>query len=115
MKIKVILILSLLVVSFAGTLVTAGCGSKSEPEAIPAPGPAEKAGAALDKVVEQSGDAASKLAEKTREVAEQTSSATKAAASKAMEKTGEALEKTGAAMEKTGAEMQNGQTAPKKP
>lgn len=93
MKIKFILILGVFAVALAATFVVSGCGSSP----IPAPGPAEKAGAALDKAIE-----------KTEVQARET-------ADKALDKTGEVLEKAGAALEKTGADMKDGQTTGSNP
>ncbi len=66
-----------------GLAVLTGCWQKSaqNPET---PGPAERAGAALDKKAEEA----------------------KALADEAVEKTGAALEKAGAALQKNGTEMQ---------
>lgn len=108
MNVKVVLFLGLLVVALFGTMMAVGCGSKPAPDATPVPGPAEKAGAALDKAVEKSGEAVNKLADKTSE-------ATKDAANKAVQKTGEVLEKAGAAVQKTGEDMKNDQNTPAKP
>ncbi len=70
------------VVAVCGIVALAGCGQPSSP------GPAEKAGAALDRA-----------AEKTVEV-------TTNAAAKVVEKTGEVLQKSGAAVEKAGENLQ---------
>lgn len=66
-----------------GLVVLTGCWQRSATNPG-TPGPAERAGAAVDRTAEDA----------------------KALADKAAEKTGAALEKAGAAMEKTGADMQ---------
>ncbi len=88
MKIDFLLVLG--VVAVAGVVVFASCRQKTE-----APGPAEKAGAALDKAAAKTGEAVDAAAVKTKE-----------AAQKVAVKTGEGLEKAGAAVEKTGADLQ---------
>ncbi|MBF0545031.1 MAG: hypothetical protein HQM08_11380 [Candidatus Riflebacteria bacterium] len=88
MKLNSVLNLGILVIFLAGSLFAAGCDNNSAPKSNS--GPAEKVGAALDKAVQKTGNAANK----------------------ATEKAGEVLEKVGAAVEKTGANMQ---TPPAKP
>ena len=100
MKINVVLFLGIVAFAVLGALIAVGCGSTPAPEQKPAPGPAEKAGAALDNAVKQSGEAVNKLADKASE-------ATKDAANKAVQQTGQVLEKAGAAIEKSGANMQS--------
>lgn len=96
-------IVGMVAIVLVGTIVVVGCG-KVNPEPNPAAGPAERAGAALDKA-----------AEKTGEALKQTAEATKDATNKTLEKTGEVLEKVGAAVEKKGTEMKTGQSDPLKP
>lgn len=86
MKIKVLLILAFFTIIFVGTLFVQGCCSRSSQESLPA-GSAEKAGAKIDKAVENAKDEADKLAEKT----------------------GEAIEKTGEAIKKTGTDIKEGE------
>ena len=90
MSVKGILILGISALALVGILSAVGCGS-TEPK--PAVGPGEKAGAALDRVLEKSG----------------------AEANKAVEKTGEVLKKIGTELEKKGEELQDRQPAPTKP
>jgi len=107
MKIKAVLFLGILVFAIFGALIAVGCGSKPASEPTPAPGPAEKAGAAVDNAVKKTDAAVHDIAEKTNEAA-------KDAANKATQKTGEALEKVGAAVEKAGADMRNDPPPPTK-
>ena len=88
MKIDFLLVLG--VIAVAGVVVFVSCRQKTE-----TPGPAEKAGAALDKAAAKTVEAADTAAVKTRE-----------AAQKVAVKTGEGLEKVGAAVEKTGENLQ---------
>jgi hypothetical protein len=88
MKIDFLLVLG--VIAVAGVVGFASCRQKTE-----TPGPAEKAGAALDKAAANTVEAANTAAAKTKE-----------AAQKVTVKTGEGLEKAGAAVEKTGENLQ---------
>jgi hypothetical protein len=76
------------VAAICGAVVLAGCAPQTSSNPSGTPGPAEKAGAALDR-------AADKTVETTTN-----------AAAKAVDKTGEVIEKAGAAVEKVGADMQ---------
>jgi len=89
------------VVSVALVVGFVSCRQKTE-----TPGPAEKAGAALDRAAAKTADAANTAAEKTKEAAVKAADATKSAAQKVVEKTGEGLEKAGEAVENTGVKMQ---------
>ena len=97
MRINGKLILGVLLVACTGILFVAGCCSKKVTEPGQVAGPAEKAGAALDKAAQDSETAA------------------KAAASKAVEKSGLALEKAGAAVQKTGEELRGKEVPAKTP
>lgn len=103
MKIKSLMILSFFAVAILATIFVAGCCARRGSEPDSPPGPAEKAGAALDNAMEKTGDEARRLADKAAEEA-------KTAADKALQKTGEVLEKAGSDLEKTGADMQDGKT-----
>ena len=84
--------LSLLGILGAASLLGCGCAEKTIP---PAPGPAERTGAAIDRAAEKTADAAKAAAE-----------ATKNATGRAVEKTGEVLKKAGTAVDKAGSNMQ---------
>lgn len=86
MKIKALLILTFFAIVVVGTLIVQGCCSKSSQESLSA-GPAEKAGAKIDKAVDNAKDETNKL----------------------VEKTGEIIEKTGDAIKKTGADIKDGE------
>lgn len=98
MQIKSLLVLFFFAVAIVGVFVVTGCCSKTLPD--PAPGPAEKAGAALDDAMKKTGEEARKLADKANE-------GIKDATSKAADKAGDVLQKAGAAIEKTGADLQD--------
>lgn len=102
MSIKGLLFLGFCAIALAGVFVLTGCCNKTGTVINPAAGPAEKAGAALDKAVETTGDEARRLAEKA-------STEARDAASKAIDKTGEVLEKAGTGLAKTGADLQESQ------
>ena len=102
MKIKNLLFLGFCAIALAGVLVIAGCCDKTGTVVNPAAGPAEKAGAALDKAVETTGEEDRKLAEKASMEARE-------AADKAIKTTGEVLEEAGTGLAKTGADLQESQ------
>ena len=89
MKITNLLIVGIFVIALAGTLIISGCCNKADTENYPVDGPAEKAGAALDKTLKDASEKA------------------KGATNKAIDKTGEVLEKVGNKLEETGADLQN--------
>jgi hypothetical protein len=97
MRNNVKLILGVLLVASAGILFVTGCGSKPGTEPAKVAGPAEKAGAALDKAVQESETAA------------------KNAAGKAVENAGVTLEKVGAAVQRTGENLKAGEDPAKTP
>ncbi|MBF0410553.1 MAG: hypothetical protein HQM10_24620 [Candidatus Riflebacteria bacterium] len=70
------------VIALAGVVIAVGCNT-AQPS--PVPGPAEKAGAALDRAVDKLEDATKRAAKKT----------------------GETIEKIGEAVEKTGSDIKN--------
>ncbi|HAE40866.1 MAG TPA: hypothetical protein DCG57_19865 [Candidatus Riflebacteria bacterium] len=102
MSIKGMLFLGFCAIAVAGVLFLTGCCNKTGTVVNPAAGPAEKAGAALDKAVKTTGDEARRLAEKASTEASD-------AAGKAINTTGEVLEKAGAGLAKTGADLQESQ------
>ncbi|PKL51109.1 MAG: hypothetical protein CVV42_00685 [Candidatus Riflebacteria bacterium HGW-Riflebacteria-2] len=102
MSIKGLFILGFCAIAIVGVFVLTGCCNKGGTEVNPAAGPAEKAGATLDKAVEKTGDEARRLAEKASKEAKET-------ADKAIDKTGEILEKAGNGLAKAGADLQESQ------
>ena len=99
MNIRSLLFLGFCAIAVAGVFLIAGCCNKTGTSENPSAGPAEKAGAALDKAVEKTGDEAKKLADKV-------STQARDAANTAANKTGEVLEKVGDGLAKTGADLQ---------
>ena len=77
----------------AASVIAGGCNRNSEPGDTPGVG--ERSGAAVEKAVDKTADAAKAVGEKTKEVT-----------GKALEKTGEVMEKAGESMDATGKNMQ---------
>ncbi len=108
MSIKGLLIFGFGAVALAGFFMVTGCCNRNVTIENPAAGPAEKAGAALDKAVETTGEEARKLAEKARTEASE-------AASRAINKTGEVLEDAGTGLARTGVDLQDSQSKANNP
>lgn len=108
MKFKILLIMCFCVITLGGIFFATGCCNKSDSEPDSSAGPAEKAGAELDKAME-------KTVAETRRLSDEADLKARQAADNAAEKVGDVLEKTGARIEKTGADLKNGidsQTTP---
>ena len=104
MKMDMFRVLGVWVVVVAIAMV--GCGKKPASEPIKTVGVVERTGAALDRAAEKTAEAVTNAAKKTTEAAKAAAAATKDVTGKAVEKTGEALGKAGNAVEDTGAGMQ---------
>jgi len=100
MSLKGFLIFGFCAIALTGIFLVVGCCDKTRNEENPPAGPAEKAGAVLDKAVETTAEEARRLAEKAGAKAGEISD-------KAIKKTGEALEKAGEGLSRTGVDLQS--------
>ncbi len=107
----------LAIVAVAGAAAVVGCVQKTDPASPKPAGVMERSGAALDRAAEKTVEVATNVAHKTVEVAtnvaaktaeaaKATAVATKDVAGQAVEKTGEVLGNAGTAVEKAGTDMQ---------
>ncbi len=108
MNFKDMLIFGLCVFALAAVFILTGCCNKTVTEANPEAGPAEKAGAAMDRAAEATSEEARRLAEKTN-------AELREASEKAVEKSGEVIEKIGDGLSKAGTDLQETQKKKTKP